>query len=49
MVQIIRVQRRSRAESTREAIRERDDDPKAAMILAMSRQMFAITFIFTPY
>ena len=45
VVQIIRVQSRSRAESTREAMSEREDDPNAAMTLAVRRRMFAITLI----
>lgn len=45
VVQMIRVHSRSRAESTREAMREREVDAKAAMILAMRRMTFAITLI----
>ena len=47
VVHIISVHRRSRAESTREAISEREDDVKAAMTLAISSRMFAITLIWT--
>jgi len=46
VVQIINVHRRSRAESTREAISESDDELKAAMTLATRRTMLAITLIY---
>jgi hypothetical protein len=39
------VQRRSRAESTREAMRERESEWKTAPIFAARRNMFAITLI----
>lgn len=39
------VQRRSRAESTVDAIRDRDDEKKQATILAARRKTFAITLI----
>lgn len=42
---MIRVHSRSRAESTREAMSEREEEAKAATILAMRRMMFAITLI----
>lgn len=45
MVHIMRVHRRSRAESTNEAIKDREEDPKAAVTLAASNRMFAITLI----
>lgn len=45
VVQIMRVQRRSRAESTREAIREREEEKKTATILAARRRMLARTLI----
>ena len=45
VVQIIKVHSRSRAESTSEAMREREEDAKAAVILAMRRIMLAITLI----
>lgn len=45
VVQIINVQRRSRAESTREATSESEDEKKTAPILARSKRMFAITLI----
>ena len=45
MVQIMRVHRRSRAESTREAMREREEEVNAAAILAARRRMLAITLI----
>ena len=45
VVQMIKVHSRSRAESTREAMSEREEDPKAAMILAMRSKTFAITLI----
>jgi len=45
VVHIIRVHRRSSAESTSDAIRESEEDVKAAMILAISRRMFAIMLI----
>ena len=45
VVQMIKVHSRSRAESTREAMSEREEDAKAAMILAMRRMIFAITLI----
>ena len=41
----MRVQRRSRAESTREAIREREEEDVAAKALPARRRMLAITFI----
>lgn len=45
VVQIMIVHRRSRAESTREAMSESDDELKAAMTLAMRRAMLASTLI----
>ena len=45
VVQMISVHSRSRAESTREAMSESEDDVKAATILAMRRRMLAITLI----
>ena len=45
VVQMINVQSRSRAESTREAMSEREEDVKAAMILATRRRMLAMTLI----
>jgi hypothetical protein len=39
------VQRRSRAESTMEAIREREEEKHTAAILAARRRMFATTLI----
>ena len=42
---MIRVQRRSRAESMREARRERELEKKAATILAIRRRMLARTLI----
>ena len=42
---MIRVQRRSRAESMREARRERELEKKAAIIFAMRRRMLARTLI----
>ena len=41
----MRVQRRSRAESTREATRERELEKKAAVIFAIRRRMLARTLI----
>ena len=41
----MRVQRRSRAESTREARRERELEKKAAVIFAIRRRMLARTLI----
>ena len=45
VVKIMRVQRRSRAESTREAIKEREVEEKAARHFAARRRMLAITLI----
>ena len=45
VVQMIRVQSRSRAESTSEAMSEREEDAKAAMTLAMRRMTLAMTLI----
>lgn len=45
VVQMIRVHSRSRAESAREAMSEREEEAKAATILATRRMMFAITLI----
>ena len=45
VVQMMRVQSRSRAESTSEAMREREEDAKAAMTLAMRRMTLAMTLI----
>ena len=45
VVQMISVHSRSRAESTREAMSESEEDAKAATILATRRRMFAITLI----
>jgi hypothetical protein len=42
---MMRVQSRSRPESTIEAINEREDEKNTAAILAMRRRMFAITLI----
>jgi len=46
VVQMIEVHRRSRAESTRDAMSESDDELKAAMTLAMRRTTLAITLIY---
>ena len=46
VVQMIKVQSRSRAESTREAMSEREEDVTAAMILATRRRMLAMTLIY---
>jgi hypothetical protein len=48
VVQIIKVQRRSSAESTREAIKERLIEKKTAHILAISSRTFARTLIYLP-
>ena len=45
VVQMMRVQSRSRAESTSEAMSEREEDAKAAMTLAMRRVTLAKTLI----
>ena len=45
VVQMMRVQSRSRAESTSEAMSEREEDAKAAMTLAMRRMILAMTLI----
>ena len=45
VVKMMRVQRRSRAESTREAMREREVDLRVARDLAARRRMLAITLI----
>ena len=45
VVHIIKVQSKSRAESTREAIRDREEEKKAAHILAMRRRTLATTLI----
>lgn len=45
VVHTMTVQSRSRAESTREAIREREEDPIAAITLAARRTTLATTFI----
>ena len=45
VVQMMRVQSRSRAESTSEAMSEREEDAKAAMTLAMRRMTLAMTLI----
>ena len=45
VVQMIRVQSRSRAESTSEAMSEREEDAKAAMTLAIRRMTLAMTLI----
>ena len=45
VVQMINVHKRSRAESTKDAISERDEELNAAMILATKSIMLAITFI----
>ena len=47
VVQTINVQRRSRAESTSDAMRERDEEYPAAMPFAASRMMLATTLIST--
>ena len=49
VVHIIKVQSKSRAESTREATREREEEKKAAHILAMRRRMLARTLICRGY
>jgi hypothetical protein len=41
----MRVQSRSRAESTVEAIREREEEKKQAVTFAASKRIFAMTFI----
>lgn len=46
VVQIINVHRRSRAESTREAMSDNDDELKAAMTFATRRAMLAITLTY---
>ena len=43
---MISVQSRSRAESTREAMSEREEDVTAAIILARRRMMLAMTLIY---
>ena len=45
VVHIMTVQRRSSAESTREAMSDSDEDAKAATILATRSRMFAMTLI----
>lgn len=45
VVQIISVHSRSSAESTNEAIKERDEEPAAATTLAMRRMTLAATLI----
>ena len=43
---MIRVQRRSRAESTRDAMSDSEEDAKAATTLATRRRIFATTLIY---
>lgn len=46
VIQMITVQRRSRAESTRDAIKERELDQIAATPFAPRRRMFTMTLIY---